>query len=213
MQPTTKYTNSESLISDLSKNLCAIGQFGDGPKWGFQPPRREMDRLGPSIAERITVRLVDLFNAGVYPFPHQFSDNEITVIGQWAGLDDKGTFGYHDGETPDPLYRSSDDRLIDAYKLDLSAGENTWPKFAAILKSRKDEWENSHAEERAQRNRKNQIARINRQLAKQEEKLCTSSKRAQHNLGDYYIIDIYQNAVIYLDVDPDALEADLRKTA
>lgn len=63
------------------------------------------------------------------------------------------------------------------------------------------------------RAQKNQIARINRQLAKCGEKLCTSSERQRHNLGDYHIIDIYKNAVMYLNVDPDALETDLRRAA
>lgn len=57
--------------------------------------------------------------------------------------------------------------------------------------------------------RKNQIARINRKLAKDGEKLCTSTPREQYNLGDYHIIDVQRNTVVYLNVNPDALESEL----
>lgn len=61
---------------------------------------------------------------------------------------------------------------------------------------------------------KNQIARINRQLAKQYHKLRTSrSWREKSNLGDYYVIDAYRNAVIDHHVDLDFLEKELQNTA
>ena len=60
----------------------------------------------------------------------------------------------------------------------------------------------------------NQIARINRQLAKQGRKLQTSSSWGQKsNLGDHHVIDIYTNTVIDTYVDLDLLEKELRSAA
>jgi hypothetical protein len=61
---------------------------------------------------------------------------------------------------------------------------------------------------------KNLMARINRRLAKDERKLKTSrSWGEKHNLGDYYIIDVFRNMVIEFDVDPLSLAGDLGVTA
>ena len=54
---------------------------------------------------------------------------------------------------------------------------------------------------------KNQIVRINRKLAKQDCKLHTSrSWRTELSVGEYYVVDIYMNAVIQTHVDLDHLE-------
>lgn len=65
------------------------------------------------------------------------------------------------------------------------------------------------------RNRKAQIARINRQLAKRYEKLCASRRgsRLEHNVGEYYVLDTYRNAVIQTHIDVDELEKELRVRA
>jgi hypothetical protein len=85
----------------------------------------------------ITFSLIERFNHGVFPSPHQFTDREIANIAQWAGDDEKGTFG---GYGHAPGYASIDDKIIDEYGLDVSAGENTWPRFAAMLKEKKETW-------------------------------------------------------------------------
>lgn len=60
------------------------------------------------------------------------------------------------------------------------------------------------------REQKNQIARINRQLAKRWEKVCTSrSWRMKSNVGERYLLDVYRNAVILTHVDLDSLEREL----
>jgi hypothetical protein len=58
--------------------------------------------------------------------------------------------------------------------------------------------------------RRNQIARINRQLAKRNEKLHFCSRGAAGYLGAYYIVDVLQNKVIEFRVDPDLVEDDLQ---
>ena len=60
-----------------------------------------------------------------------------------------------------------------------------------------------------------QIARINRRLAKQGyDKLRTSRSRGElHNLGDYYVVDTYRNAVIDTRVDLDDYEARILQVA
>ena len=61
---------------------------------------------------------------------------------------------------------------------------------------------------------KNQIARINRQLAKQGRKLKTSrSWGEKSNLGDHYVIDIYTNTVMDTHVELDLLEKEVRSAA
>jgi len=58
---------------------------------------------------------------------------------------------------------------------------------------------------------KNQVARMNRQLAKQGRKLKTSrSWGEKSNLGDHYVIDVYTNTVVDWRVDLDLLERELR---
>lgn len=58
---------------------------------------------------------------------------------------------------------------------------------------------------------KNQIARINRKLAKRYHKLRTSrSWRVEQNLGERYVLDTYNNTVIQTHVDLDALEGELQ---
>ena len=57
---------------------------------------------------------------------------------------------------------------------------------------------------------KAQIARINRKLAKNYQRLCTSrSWRMEQNVGHYYVLDTYRNAVIQTHVDLEDLENDL----
>lgn len=111
---------TKRLVS-FGQRLVSFGQFVKGPQW--QPN-----------FEEVTSSLVERFSLGIFPSPHAFSDEEIAVIEQWAGDDDKDTFG---GYENDPQFQSMGDKIIDEYKLDVSAGENTWPKFAAILKARK----------------------------------------------------------------------------
>lgn len=67
----------------------------------------------------------------------------------------------------------------------------------------------------AARTRKAQVARINRQLAKRYEKLCKSRQgsRLEHNIGEYYVLDTYKNAVIRTHVDLDELEKELRENS
>jgi hypothetical protein len=60
-----------------------------------------------------------------------------------------------------------------------------------------------------------QIARINRKLAKQGQKLCTSrSYGEKSNLGDYHVVDLSTNTVIGFRItDLDEFEKDLAKEA
>src|ERR1700689_3053764 len=59
---------------------------------------------------------------------------------------------------------------------------------------------------------KNQIARINRRLAPKYEKVLSSrSAKEKQYLGDFYVLDSYQNAVIKTHVNLDDLEVDLTK--
>src|SRR5262245_28166716 len=46
------------------------------------------------------------------------------------------------------------------------------------------------------------IQRINRRLAKEYERLCTCryNSRGWHDLGNYYVIDTYRNAVIHCHI-------------
>lgn len=105
---------------------------------------RESSKANVRNAEGVTYLLIEQFSRDVFPSPHQFSDRQIAIIGGWAGHDDKGTFGGH-GYAPG--YRDIDHKIIDEYNLDVSEGENTWPKFAAFLKSRKEAWAASHPNE------------------------------------------------------------------
>jgi hypothetical protein len=57
---------------------------------------------------------------------------------------------------------------------------------------------------------KSQIARINRKLAKRDEKLLTSrGGQPFSDVGDHYVIDIRSNAVVGIHLDLDELEAEL----
>ena len=61
---------------------------------------------------------------------------------------------------------------------------------------------------------KAQIARINRKLQKNYQKLCTSrSWRMEQNVGQYYVLDTYRNAVIQTHVNLDSLEEELLDAA
>jgi hypothetical protein len=62
---------------------------------------------------------------------------------------------------------------------------------------------------------KAQIARINRKLTKQGQKLCTSrSYGEKSNLGDYYVLDVWTNTVINSRItDLDEFERDLAQEA
>jgi hypothetical protein len=51
---------------------------------------------------------------------------EIDCISDWDGSGPKGSF--------------VDQGIIDEYGLDVESGENTWPRFAAVLRSRKETW-------------------------------------------------------------------------
>jgi hypothetical protein len=54
------------------------------------------------------------------------------------------------------------------------------------------------------------IARINRKLAGQDERLKASrGARARVDCGDYYIVDIRHNALLGRNVDPEALGREL----
>lgn len=83
--------------------------------------------------EVLTMRLLEQFHMGVYPNPWEFSEEEIDCIAGWAGEDDKGTFP-----------PGGDEELISAYDLNVASGENTYPKFAEILRSRKANWDEQH---------------------------------------------------------------------
>jgi len=56
-----------------------------------------------------------------------------------------------------------------------------------------------------------QIKRLNRKLAPRDEKLCVSrpDSRMEYNVGEFYILDTYRNAIMQTHVNPDALEAEL----
>ncbi len=57
---------------------------------------------------------------------------------------------------------------------------------------------------------KKQIARINRKLAKNYEKLHTSRGwRESQNLGEHHVVDIYRNIVVRSHVNLDSLETEL----
>lgn len=57
---------------------------------------------------------------------------------------------------------------------------------------------------------KAQIARINRKLAKRDEKLLTSRGwRELQNLGTYHIVNVYRNEVVNSHINLDDLEAEL----
>lgn len=90
--------------------------------------------ISASREEALTMRLVEQFTDSVYPFPWEFSEEEIDCIAGWEGIDDKGTFG-------------SDDGLVAAYDLNVALGENTYPKFAEILRGRKAKWDEQHRAE------------------------------------------------------------------
>jgi hypothetical protein len=112
------------FIEEASRKIASQGQFGRGDVG--EDAMRDADR------EAVAFRLIELFNARVYPFPWQFSDEEIDIIGGWPGDDEQGTFF------------STDEPLIDAYNLDVTSSENTFPKFAAILRARKAAWRAEH---------------------------------------------------------------------
>jgi hypothetical protein len=59
-----------------------------------------------------------------------------------------------------------------------------------------------------------QIARINRKLAKENRKLCTSRSNGQRsNLGRFHVIDTWNNTVVDWHVNLDAYERDLGSRA
>jgi hypothetical protein len=84
------------------------------------------------------------------------------------------------------------------------ASAKTAPSQACINNSRRSAAMNTAAE-------KLQIARINRKLAKQYEKLRTSrSYGEESNLGRFYVLDISRNCVTYSHItDLDEFEKDL----
>lgn len=131
------------------KNLVAYGQFGNQRQRLPRESKINTQDLDDATVEGITIQLQDKFNSGIFPAPSELSDREITVISQWGGLDSDGTFGVHRGEKPDLRYQEQDYRIIEEYKLDASAGENTRPKFAAMLKSKKEAWAQDHPKEAA----------------------------------------------------------------
>jgi hypothetical protein len=54
------------------------------------------------------------------------------------------------------------------------------------------------------------IARINRKLAKDNQKLCHSrSAQTQSSVGEYYIIDAVRNGIIHQRVGPESLAKEL----
>lgn len=68
--------------------------------------------------EETTLRLVEEFNIGIFKSASMFSDEQIQCIARWDG--------------------DVEDKIIAEYGLNVSAGENTWPRFAAKLKAAKD---------------------------------------------------------------------------
>jgi hypothetical protein len=55
-----------------------------------------------------------------------------------------------------------------------------------------------------------QVARINRRLAKRDERLLTSrGAKTIQNLGDYHLVDMRRNALVDSHVNLDELEAEL----
>jgi hypothetical protein len=61
---------------------------------------------------------------------------------------------------------------------------------------------------------KNQIARINRKLAKQNQKLHTSRSGEKAYLGDYHVVDLSTNTVIDFRITSlDEFEKDLQEAA
>ena len=54
------------------------------------------------------------------------------------------------------------------------------------------------------------IRRINRKLANDQEKLCTTrGDRWRSNLGDYYIVNLYDTTITATNVDPEAMAREL----
>lgn len=80
----------------------------------------------------VSMRLNEQFATDVYPLPWEFSDEEIDCIAEWEGHEKKGAFSL------------SDERLIKAYGLRVELRENTYTKFAAILRAQKAEWGLKH---------------------------------------------------------------------
>jgi hypothetical protein len=57
------------------------------------------------------------------------------------------------------------------------------------------------------------INRINRKLSKSGERLRVSRGwQMIHNVGEMYILDLYRNCVVMLNVDLDQLELDLMES-
>lgn len=50
------------------------------------------------------------------------------------------------------------------------------------------------------------IARLNRKLAQEDEKLVASrGERARNELGNYYVINVSRNVILFKDVSPETL--------
>jgi hypothetical protein len=90
---------------------------------------RRPSTLDPARNEVLTLRLVESFNAGIFLYPWEFSEEEIDCIAGWSGMDDKATF------------TTGDERLVAEYGLNLALGENTYPRFAEVLRKEKAEWD------------------------------------------------------------------------
>jgi hypothetical protein len=88
------------------------------------------------ISDRLWAKLHDDEYDDFPSSPQEFTDKEIDCIGTWQGEGSDHRFGGSDAEQ----------KLIVRFGLDVTAGENTWPKFAAVLRARKDEWAQANPE-------------------------------------------------------------------
>jgi hypothetical protein len=77
--------------------------------------------------ENATGRMIESFNCGTFPEPHEFTDQQIEAIAAMPGIDPYGTFA------DSPLEQS----LMRRYDLEESRGENTWPALAEMLREEK----------------------------------------------------------------------------
>jgi len=77
--------------------------------------------------ENAANQVIETFNRGIFPAPHEFSNAEIESIATIQGIDSQGTFA------DAPMEQS----LICEYKLNVASGENKWPVFAKVLQEEK----------------------------------------------------------------------------
>jgi hypothetical protein len=77
--------------------------------------------------ENAANQVIESFNRGIFPAPHEFSNAEIEAIATIRGIDSQGTFA------DAPMEQS----LICEYKLYAANGENKWPVFAKVLQEEK----------------------------------------------------------------------------